>query len=223
MTVLGYCRVSTEQQAIGGLSLATQKEVIAAYCAAQLLPEPAWVVEAMVSGSKPIRLRPEGGRLFASGVKHIVVTRLDRLFRSTLDALATLAEWKAMGTTVHIIDMGGATVNTSTPFGKLILTVMAAIAELERAMVSERTLAVSRHLKASGRVRGKVPYGCMRQGKQLVDSVPEQAILTRMRNMVAAGGSLSGIATALNAEGRLPRDGKWHSSGVKRILERTSK
>ena len=66
----------------------------------------------------------------------MIVTKLDRLARSTEDGLALIREWNAAQISVHVLNMGCI---DNTPTGKLILTVMLAFAEFERDMIVERT------------------------------------------------------------------------------------
>ena len=66
----------------------------------------------------------------------VIVTKLDRLARSTEDGLALIKEWNGNQISVHVLNMGCI---DNTPTGKLILTVMLAFAEFERDMIVERT------------------------------------------------------------------------------------
>ena len=66
----------------------------------------------------------------------VIVTKLDRLARSTEDGLALIKDWNANNIMVHVLNMGCI---DNTPTGKLILTVMLAFAEFERDMIVERT------------------------------------------------------------------------------------
>jgi putative DNA-invertase from lambdoid prophage Rac len=96
-----YCRVSTDQQASNGNSLAAQRERLEAYCVLQgFKNRPCEVViDAGISGSVPLPERPHACRLLGE-VKSddvIIATKLDRLFRSVEDALVTLRLFKDRG------------------------------------------------------------------------------------------------------------------------------
>ena len=85
-----YARVSTEEQANQGVSLDAQVERMAAYCKIHNLAITETVLEEGVSGAKPISARAGGHTLTDSitqGARHIITTKLDRLFRDCEDAL----------------------------------------------------------------------------------------------------------------------------------------
>lgn len=96
----------------------------------------------LISGTIPLAERVGGSRLIAlanaRSVGAIVVARLDRAFRRMVDCLYWCDEWARLGITLHIVDLGGATVNTSSAAGKFMLQVLAAAAEMERNLLSER-------------------------------------------------------------------------------------
>ena len=104
-----YSRVSTARQVDEGESLSAQDHRLAGY--AMML---GWQIdecftEKGVSGSVPLAERPEGARLL-SQLKpgdRIVCCKLDRCFRSALDALEVLKRLKAQNVELHLIDMGG--------------------------------------------------------------------------------------------------------------------
>lgn len=101
-----YIRVSTGEQARGGVSLTAQTEVIR---------------EEGVSAAKPLATRPGGERplqlVARKKVKHVVALKLDRLFRDAEDALHQTKAWDKAGIALHLVDMGGQTLNTATAWG----------------------------------------------------------------------------------------------------------
>src|SRR6202158_1981996 len=109
MAVYGYTRVSTDRQADEGESLGTQRRVIEGYAMMQGLVLDQIFVERGVSGAKPLRDRPEGAKLLASlKAGDVVITpKLDRMFRSALDALDVLGQIQKRGGSLHMIDLGG--------------------------------------------------------------------------------------------------------------------
>jgi len=155
LTVYAYTRGSTHDQV---LTLQGQREVCASYCRHRQLGPPRFFEDAGVSSRKPFVRRPAGGYLFSHLMRgdHLVIAKLDRAWRNTRECLATV-EWLDMrGVTLHLVDLGGASMDLSSPFGRFFLTMISAVAELERSQISERTkagLAVSR---AQGRVGGFV-------------------------------------------------------------------
>ena len=89
---IGYARVSTEEQAMGGVSLPAQAEKIRAYCALHGFTPTQVISEEGVSGTIPLAKRPPRVELIralrTAGVRHIVTFKLDRLFRDAMDCLA---------------------------------------------------------------------------------------------------------------------------------------
>src|SRR3981189_2736791 len=108
MAVYDYTRVSTDRQADEGESLGTQERVIEGYAMMLGLKVDKMFVERGVSGAKPIGQRPEGARLLAILKQgDVVITpKLDRMFRSALDALDVLGQIQKRGVSLHMIDLG---------------------------------------------------------------------------------------------------------------------
>lgn len=96
MAVYGYLRVSTDRQADEGESLGTQQRVVEGYAMMNGLSLDSIFVERGVSGSKPLGDRPEGARLVAAlkPGDAVITPKLDRMFRSALDALDVLRRLK---------------------------------------------------------------------------------------------------------------------------------
>lgn len=127
--VYGYARVSTKLQETDGNSLEAQEEQLRASGAVEIYRD-------TFTGTKAER--PELERLkrkLVAGDK-VIVTKLDRLARSTEDGLSLIKEWAEQGISIHVLNMG---LIDHTPTGKLILTVMLGFAEFERDMIVERT------------------------------------------------------------------------------------
>jgi putative DNA-invertase from lambdoid prophage Rac len=130
MKVFGYCRVSTTEQANGGLSLDTQRQQITGYAMMKGWQISEFFVEAGVSGSVPLADRPEGRRLLSSLQPGdvIITAKLDRAFRSASDALGTLEQLKDDKIALHMIDLGGDV--TGNGISKLVFTILSAVAEM---------------------------------------------------------------------------------------------
>lgn len=222
---VAYCRVSTEEQVRGGVSLDAQTERLEAYCQAAGLQLVELIREEGVSGAKPIDTRPGGSQLLSlvnfGRVKHVVALKLDRLFRDAQDALFQTRNWDRAEVDLHLIDLGGQTVRTQSPMGRMMLTVMAGLAELERNLIAERTAVALGHKKAHLQVYGPVPYGFERKGNLLVVVPAEQAIIEQMRAWRDAGTSLRQIATFLNEKRVATKAGgqRWYASTVHKVLE----
>jgi len=217
---VAYVRVSTGKQ---DLSLDAQEERIRLYCQTYGLELVEVIRERAVTGKLKLNKRPEGKRiaeLVDAGVSHIVALKLDRLFRNAVDALAHVEEWEEAGIALHLVDMGGQSVNTGTSMGKMLITMLAGFAEFERNMIAERTTAALSYKRRNGEVYNHAPYGSDVQDGKLVPNAEEQAVIARMANWRKLGTSYNEIALTLNAEGvSTKRNGKWGSQTVKNILE----
>ncbi|MCJ2103820.1 recombinase family protein [Methylobacterium sp. E-041] len=129
--IYGYARVSTDHQ-----SLAAQAEQLTSAGCAKIVQETA-------SGARGDRagLKRAIDRLGVGGV--LVITRLDRLARSTRDLLIVLEEVTARGTGFR--SLADAWADTTTPHGRLMVTVLGGLAEFERELIRARTGEGLRH------------------------------------------------------------------------------
>lgn len=208
-----YVRVSTAQQAIEGLSLEAQTERLRAYCALRGLEAKALESDAGESAGKPLAKRPGGRRVLALArskqVDCVVVAKLDRAFRNTRDALATIDAWDKAGVSLHIADMGGQAVDTSSAIGRMFLTMMAGFAEFERNLTAERTTAALAHKVASGdmRIGAHAPYGWRYEGTALVEVASEQATIALVQKLRAEGLSFRAVLGELAKQGLRNRAG----------------
>ena len=222
-TAVIYLRVSTADQAEHGVSLDAQQERLTAYAIANGLEVAGILRESAISGTIPLADRPEGVKLtemVSSGqVRHVIALKLDRLFRSAVDALSTTAEWDKQGIALHLVDMGGQSLNTGSAMGRMMLTMMAGFAQFERDLTAERTTSALAHKKANNQAYSPTPYGKNRDGDMLTDNEQEQGIINKMRELRDNGFSLRGIASHLNSNGISSKQGKqWYASSVGYIL-----
>lgn len=198
----GYARVSTARQADEGLSLETQERIIEGYATMHGLTVDHVYVERGISGSKPLSDRPEGAKLIgALRPGDVVITpKLDRMFRSAIDALKVLGELKSKGVSLHMVDLGGDT--TGNGVSKLVFTILSAVAEAERDRTRERIAEVKADQRRRGRfLGGSVPFGWRREGERLVAVPEEQKAIRRMRFLRAQGYSLRAIRDTLAKDG----------------------
>jgi DNA invertase Pin-like site-specific DNA recombinase len=195
--------VSTTQQVSDGQSLDVQKRIVSGYAAMHGLTVIHTFTERGVSGSKPLADRPEGGKLLtALQPGDIVITaKLDRMFRSALDALDVLAKLKAAGVSLHMIDLGGDT--TGNGVSKLVFTILSAVAEAERDRTRERISEVKRDQKSRGRyLGGKPPFGYTAGADGSLVPIPEQQkALARMQRLRNQGHSLREIRNRMRESG----------------------
>jgi DNA invertase Pin-like site-specific DNA recombinase len=219
-----YIRVSTEEQARGGVSLAAQEEKLLAYCQLNDLEPVAMIREEGVSGAKPLATRPGGEELLHLVAQkqacHVVALKLDRLFRDAADALIQTKAWDKSGVALHLVDMGGQALNTASAMGRFFLNVMAGFAELERNLIAERTELALAHKKAHLVAYAPTPYGFNREGDALAVNPQELKAVSQIREWRAAGWSLGKIARELTKR-CVPtkKGGCWYPGTVKYLLE----
>src|SRR5690606_38452186 len=146
--------------------------------------------------------------------------KLDRIFRDAEDALRQTKAWDRAGVALHLVDMGGQTINTATAMGRFFLNVMAGFAELERNLIAERTQAALQHKKAHRQAYGPTPYGFDRRGDELRPNERERRTVRQIQAWRDQGWSLRRIAEGLNARG-IPtkRGGRRHASTVRYLLQ----
>lgn len=203
VSVAGYVRVSTGEQAASGYGLSAQRTAIAEECERR-----GWSLAGMFSdeGESGKSLdRPalrNALELVASGTcRGLVVSKLDRLSRSVVD-FATLLNWFDDGNrTLVALDLG---IDTTTPGGRLVATVFASVAEWERETIAARTRDGLRAARQSGK-----PIS-----RQAVADHPH--LRDRISRQREAGLTLQQIADGLNAEGvpTLRGGTEWRPSSV---------
>jgi DNA invertase Pin-like site-specific DNA recombinase len=109
-----------------------QKERIKLYCQLNGLELVDIIRERAVTAKIKLNKRPEGSKiamLTAAGVCHIVALKLDRLFRNAVDALSHVEAWEHAGIALHLVDMGGQSINTASSMGKMLITMLAGFAD----------------------------------------------------------------------------------------------
>jgi putative DNA-invertase from lambdoid prophage Rac len=215
VAVYGYARVSTSRQAEEGESLDVQQRTIAGYTMMQGLAVGRVFVERGVSGSKPLAERPEGAALLAAlrPGDAVVTSKLDRMFRSALDALDVLRRFQDRGVRLHMVDLGGDVMGNGV--SKLVFTILSAVAEAERDRIRERVADVKSDQRARGRyLGGTVPFG-WRVGKtgELIEVPEQQRAIRSMAEMRRGGASLRAIAGAMAQAGH-----RLSHQGIKKII-----
>ena len=141
--LIGYARVSMADQ--------TPRLQIDALVAAGVNEADIYFEQA--SGSGVARPEFEAMLKAAEPDDIIIVWKLDRLGRSVRQVLATFDFLTRRGVAVRVITQPG--MDTSTPMGRLIITIMAAVAEMEKDLIRERTAAGLAAARAVGRVGGR--------------------------------------------------------------------
>lgn len=208
-TMIGYLRVSTEEQASSGLGLDAQRDTIQRYADAHGW-DVTWYEDAGLSAKSLKRPQLQGAltRLHVMpkrrDVDGIVVAKLDRLSRSVVDFAGVLELARARKWALVAIDLG---VDTSTPTGELVANVMMSVAQWERRVIGERTSAAMQAAKRAGRHMGRV---------SALD--PETAAtLLNLRTTR----TLAGTADALNSQRLTTATGAtWSANTVAKVQKR---
>jgi site-specific DNA recombinase len=224
---VGYARVSTEEQARGGVSLDAQEAGIRAYCAAQELTLAEVLVDAGESGKSMDRpqLNLLLERIAAGQVGAVVISKLDRLTRRTRDLLALVEDvFKPGG--VELVSLSEQ-LDTRTPAGVLMLTLLGALAQMEREQIAERTRVALSYKRERGERLGTTPLGYrtpMAGGAMVPDPTEIETVQYILRRRRHGHASYRAIAAELTAR-RTPtkRGREWHASTVRAIWSRRAR
>jgi site-specific DNA recombinase len=221
LTVIGYVRVSSQEQAAEGVGLDAQRAKIGALSAATDATLLDVVEDGAVSGTRPLPER-EGGARIARLLEQrnpeadaVVITRLDRLGRN---AAETLGHLRSFGSgrvgLVSITDR----LDLTTPSGRAMASMSAVFAELERDLIGQRTAEALARLRDDGKVYGAVPYGWVRSGDRLLPDTDEQRARKEIIELRDSRCSYREIASWLDQVG-IPakRGGRWSAMSVRSV------
>lgn len=144
--IVGYARTSTVEQEAG---LAAQERDLRAAGCERVNSERVSSVAKRVQMEATLDFLREGDTL--------VVTKMDRLARSVADLLTIVARLEAKKVALRVLSMGGGELDTRTPTGRLMLTMLGAVAEFERGLMLERQREGIAKAKAEGKYLGRAP------------------------------------------------------------------
>lgn len=225
MNVIGYVRVSTEEQSKEGVSVDSQIAKIKAYCLLYDLTLVDVVVDAGVSAKTLKRpgLSEALAALKSKKADGLVIAKLDRLSRSVKD-------WN------HLIDLYfgekagkqlcsvGDQIDTRTAAGRLVLNVLMSVAQWEREVIAERTADAMQYKKSKGQRVGAIPFGwdLAADGINLIPNEQEQQVVAEISRLRADGYSLREIAEELTRQEIATKEGNstWGHQAVAKILTR---
>lgn len=221
-----YLRVSTDEQG-QRYGIAAQLAQCEAMATVKGWPVACVFQDDGISGTKDEGARPGLAAMLeavaAGDIQAVIVAALDRLGRSTRLVLRLVDQ---------LADNGAAVVSckesldTSSAAGQFVLTMFAALAQLERDTIRERTTGGrNARGRVDGEKGGRVPMGYARElvaGKATGDVTiidAEAEIVRLIFAMRAGGATLTAIADELNTQGIQTRRGRgWHASSVREIL-----
>ena len=220
-TAVGYIRVSTEGQAEEGVSLDAQEAKIRAYCELNEIELACIHADRGLSGKRADN-RPELQKALDSIGKGtanaLVVYKLDRLARCTMDALEIAQRLDKQDASLHSLTEK---LDTGSAMGRFFFTLVASLAEMERGIIAERTSAALAHKRSKGEVTGHAPFGyrLASDGVMLRPHAEELETLSLIDGLLADGMTQRAIVEELN---RLQRPtklgGKWHRSSLRSVL-----
>nr|WP_205208115.1 recombinase family protein [Arthrobacter sp. 147(2020)] len=179
--MIGYARVSTRPQSTDR----QEADLIAAGVRRDDL-----YVDQGVSGARA--MRPQFDRALAAleAKDTLVVTTLDRLGRSTQNMLDFAQELHSRGAGLRVLNLGGGDVDTSTPIGSMLFTIMAALAQMEHDIKRERIIDSIMKRREAGKDLGGRPRmisdSKIRNALRLVDNGEPAAQVARDLGMSRA-------------------------------------
>lgn len=207
--VIGYLRVSSDEQARSGLGLEAQRRAILDEITVRGWTLHSWAVDEGFSAKRKAPPRPAylnaRGLLRTKQADGLIASKLDRVHRSTVDFGGLLEAALREKWALVLMDLPA---DTTTASGRAMLRQMAVWAEFERDLISERTIAALAVLKSQG-----VRLGAPRQ----IPAETEALIVHYSRSL-----SLAAIADRLNGEGVKTVGGKpWAKSTVASVVRRS--
>jgi site-specific DNA recombinase len=222
MKVIGYVRVSTEEQARGGVSLDMQRAKIRAYADLEDMELVEILADEGISGCS-IKIRPGIQQVLQmvreKRIDAVIIYKLDRMARNTVESLeiAKLMDRKGVG--LHSITEK---LDTKSALGRFFFTLMASLAEMERGIISERiSAAMERKREKLEPCNNNPTYGYRIEGCRVVPDLHEQAVIKRIQSLHSGGHTIWGIRDILTAEGIVNRRGKpFGKTQIHNIIQR---
>ena len=200
--LIGYVRVSTDEQTKTGYSVSDQKNKLRGYC------------DLNRSGMQRVINMVNNGE--ADGV---VVLKLDRLTRSMRDLHHLLDTIFKTGQLHSVSEM----FNTNTASGKFVLNMLMSVAEWEREIIGERTssaLKEKKRLAGNKSINGRAPFGYQWSDGELIKHPAEFPVREIMVQLRKAGLTYAQIADEINdANYTTRRNKQWRTSSIHTILK----
>jgi putative DNA-invertase from lambdoid prophage Rac len=179
--------------------------------------------DAGVSGAVKLAFRPAGTDLLRDmkAGDIVISSKLDRMFRSASDAIDMFEEFKKRGVELVLFDISNEPVSSGV--GKLIMTILAAVADMERIRIRERTAEGRKAKKARGGPVGNVPFGYRKVGEgraaMLESNEYELVAASKMRSLFQTKCGYGQIANILASDGYKSRSGKpFTPMAIRRVV-----
>lgn len=215
-----YIRVSTDDQSN---SIEVQRKKIQEYCLFKNIELVQIFTDEGVSGGTSFYTRAGGAAanslLLNSDIKIIICVKPDRMFRSVKDSLIVVDDWNQKNISLHIIDLGGNTIDTKTALGRMFFIQSISMSEFEKNIGGERTKAILQNKKATGKAYCANIYGFDNiEGKLVVNDYEMENVrdIFNMSDLLSA----AKIADKFN-ELKIPakKGGIFHASTIQNILK----
>lgn len=208
--VICYLRVSTDEQVSSGAGLEAQRAALERECQARGWQDVEWIIDAGFSAGSLNRpgMQHALAMLTSGEASTLAAAKLDRLSRSVIDSANLMALASEAGFALLILDLN---IDTSTPSGRMIGNVMAAVAEWERDVIRERTRLALQARKAAGIKLGRKP---------ILSPVIRESLI----DLRASGMTYKAIAGRLNTDNVPTATGKgrWYPMTVYQALNLVS-
>lgn len=220
MKAVAYCRVSTEDQKVFGVSLAAQEDKARQYCTLYGLELSEVITDAGIS-AKNLH-RPGAQRILEMvrrrEVNTVVVAKLDRITRSVRDLADIVDLFNKYD--VALVSVAES-LDTRSAAGRMVVNMLGVVSQWEREAIGERTATAIQYKRSQGKSYSgrQAPYGYTRQDGRLVSVDSEQEVIAVIMGM--QGHTLADIGRALEAQGHRTRGGStsWHHKMIGKILE----
>ena len=224
MNAIGYVRVSTDRQALDGVSLRSQKQKIESWAE---LHDYNLVNVFQDEGMSGASLKGRDGLQNAlesiSNGSVLIVYSLSRLARSTKDTLDIAEQLESKGADLVSISEK---IDTTSASGKMVFRMLAVLSEFERDQVSERTRMALAHKRTHGwKTGGLVPYGYKSSSGSLSIDPKEHEVIELIHLLRSRGMSLRQIGQELAIRQIRTKTGKnqWNPKTIASLLKRTEK
>lgn len=216
--VVGYCRVSTREQATDGGSLTAQENRLQALSQSDERPIDRIFVDAGYSAGSLKRpaIQELLGLVKGGTIAALYCTKLDRIVRSLADLLAIVKLFQK-----HDVALISASehIDTGSAAGRMMVSMLGVIGEFERERLSERIKDVSFDKRQRKQVySGTAPFGYKRNGSTLLKDEREQDALTIIRAMRRDGASYRQMAAWLTENNHQPKGRIWYAASVRAVL-----
>lgn len=213
--VVGYMRVSTEEQEDSQAGMLAQRAHVESYCEKNGLEIDRWFHD-VCSGATPIEDRDGLIQAFEHG-DIVVAQRRDRFSRSLQCSVGLDIFCRKLEVELRTAD--GVPFDDD-PVSELIRNLLDSVAQFERKIIVDRIRRAMAAKRKRGEYLGAVPYGFRLEGEHLVKEPKEQQILAYIKHLSNHGLTPGQIARRLDKSSHKPRGVKWHQSTVTRILQR---